>query len=56
MLKTNCPVQGFIGLSFIGTSLAYGLLATKWKSKAFARVIGIGVLLIIVSWVLFMIP
>ena len=56
MLKTIALFTGITGLLLIGASLAYGLLATKWKSKAFAWVIGIGVLLIIVSWVLFMIP
>ena len=53
MLKSIALFTGIIGLSLIGASLAYGLLAAKSKSKAFAWLIGVGVLLIIVSWVLF---
>ena len=56
MLKTIALFTGIIGLLLIGVSLAYGFLATKWKSKAFAWLIGVGVLLIIGSWVLFLIP
>jgi hypothetical protein len=56
MLKTSAQVVAIIGLLLIGVSLAYGLFATKWKSKAVAWLIGVGVLLIIVSWVLFIIP
>lgn len=56
MLKTIALFTGIIGLLLIGVSLAYGLLATKWKSKVLAWLIGVGVLLIIASWVLFIVP
>lgn len=56
MLKTIALFTGIIGLLVIGASLAYGVLATSWKSKAFAWLMGVGVLLIVGSWVLFMIP
>ena len=55
MLKTIALFTGLIGLLLIGVSLAYGFLATKWKSRAVAWLIGDGVLLIVVSWVLFII-
>lgn len=55
MLKTIALVTGLIGLLLIAVSLTYGFLATKWKSKAVAWLIGDAVLLIIVSWVLFII-
>lgn len=55
MLKTIALLTGVIGLLLIGVSLAYGYLATKWKSRAVAWLIGDGVLLIVVSWVLFII-
>ena len=55
MLKTIALFTGVIGLLLIGVSLAYGFLATKWKSRAVAWLIGDGVLLIVVSWVLFII-
>ena len=55
MLKTIALFTGIIGLLLICVSLAYGFLATKWKSKAVAWLVGDGVLLIIVSWVLFIV-
>ena len=55
MLKTIALFTGIIGLLLIGVSLTYGLLAAKWKSKAVAWLIGDGILLIFVSWVLFII-
>ena len=55
MLKTIALLTGIIGLLLICISLAYGFFATKWKSRAVAWLIGDGVLLIIVSWVLFVV-
>ncbi len=55
MLETIALFTGVIGLLLIGVSLAYGYLATKWKSRAVAWLMGDGVLLIVVSWVLFII-
>lgn len=55
MLKAIAMFTGIIGLLLISVSLAYGFLATKWKSRAVAWLIGDGVLLIIVSWVLFVV-
>jgi len=55
VLKTIALFTGIIGLLLIGVSLAYAWLATNWKSRAVAWLIGDGVLLIIASWVLFII-
>jgi hypothetical protein len=56
MLKTIASFTGIIGLLLIGAALAYGWLATRWQSKALAWLIGVGVVLITVSWVMFIIP
>ncbi len=56
MLNAIALFTGIVGLLLIGGSLAYGLLQTRWQSKSFGWLISIGVLLIIVSWALFIIP
>jgi len=56
MLENIALFTGIVGLLLIVFSIAYGLLAAKWKSKAFGWLMGTGVILIIGSWVLFIIP
>ncbi len=56
MLNAIALFTGIMGLFLIGVCLAYALLGTSWKSKAFKWLISIGVLLIVVSWVLFIVP
>ncbi len=56
MLERIALFMGIAGLFLILASLAYGLLEAKWKSKAFRWLVGLGVLLILGSWVMFIIP
>ncbi len=56
MIEKVALFTGVLGLLLIILSLAYGLLATNWKSRAFGWLMGVGVILIIGSWVLFIIP
>lgn len=56
MLEEIALYTGVLGLFLIIVSLGYGLIAAKWKSKAFGWMVGVGVALIIGSWVLFIIP
>ncbi len=54
MLNTVALFTGILGLVFIVLSLAYRLLGTQPKTCGW--LVSIGVLLIIASWVLFIIP
>ncbi len=56
MVEKIALFTGILGLFLIVLSLGYGLFAAKWKSKAFGWMVGVGVVLIIGSWVLFIIP
>ncbi len=56
MLEQIALFTGVLGLLLIVFSLLYGLIGAKWKSKAFGWLMGIGITLMIGSWVMFIIP